>query len=191
MSNAYVASAAASTSIISTTYSVFVSKEDFKFNAAHFIAYEGYRERLHGHNYRVSVQLHGSVAADGYVVDFGDVKKVVRSICKEHNERFLCPEKSNVLQIKTVDANVTIDCQDGSHFSFPKSDCVMLPIMHSSAEELATYLGGRIIDEFTLQRLQERGITQLDVTVAEAPNQEAKCCMMLPATAKIPIGSSS
>jgi 6-pyruvoyltetrahydropterin/6-carboxytetrahydropterin synthase len=149
--NAYVATATASASVASVSYSVFVSKEDFKFNAAHFIAFEGYRERLHGHNYRVSVQLHGTVASDGYVVDFGDVKKVVRSICKEHNERFLCPEKSDVLQITTVDQNVCIDCQDGSHFSFPKTDCIMLPIMHSSAEELATHLGGRIIEEFTLK----------------------------------------
>ena len=31
-----------------------------QFNAAHFVAFEGYRERLHGHNYHVSVRLIGA-----------------------------------------------------------------------------------------------------------------------------------
>jgi hypothetical protein len=38
-------------------YSVYVAKADFKFNAAHFVAYKGFRERLHGHNYTVGVRL--------------------------------------------------------------------------------------------------------------------------------------
>ena len=50
-------------------YEIYVSRESFKFNAAHFIAYRGFRERLHGHNYRVSVRLRGPVGPDGYVVD--------------------------------------------------------------------------------------------------------------------------
>ena len=32
-------------------------KEKFKFNAAHFIAYKGFREMLHGHNYKVGVKI--------------------------------------------------------------------------------------------------------------------------------------
>lgn len=41
-------------------FEVFVSKADFKFSCAHFIAYHGFRERLHGHNYRMSVKV-GSI----------------------------------------------------------------------------------------------------------------------------------
>ena len=40
---------------------LFVSKEDFKFSAAHFIAHAARRELLHGHNYRVSLSVNGSV----------------------------------------------------------------------------------------------------------------------------------
>ena len=47
-------------------YSVFVSKADFKFNAAHFVAYDGFREKLHGHNYTVAVHLEAEgIQADG------------------------------------------------------------------------------------------------------------------------------
>jgi 6-pyruvoyl-tetrahydropterin synthase len=40
-------------------FEVFVGKEDFKFSAAHFVAFDGFRERLHGHNYQVAVRLKG------------------------------------------------------------------------------------------------------------------------------------
>ena len=42
-------------------FEVYVDKEDFKFHAAHFMAYDGYRERLHGHNYQVGVRMKGEV----------------------------------------------------------------------------------------------------------------------------------
>ena len=42
-----------------TQWEVRISKEDMKFSCAHFIAYKGFRERLHGHNYSMSVRLIG------------------------------------------------------------------------------------------------------------------------------------
>lgn len=50
-----------------------------KFTAAHFIAYRGYREKLHGHNYTVSLCIEGQVNDDGYVFDFTELKKVKKA----------------------------------------------------------------------------------------------------------------
>lgn len=68
------------------------------------MAYKGFRERLHGHNYTVGVRLLGSnqIQHDGYVLDFGDVKTVTKKVCKSLNERFLCPTKSDVIDIQIV-----------------------------------------------------------------------------------------
>uniref|UniRef100_A0A7S2RP79 6-pyruvoyltetrahydropterin synthase n=1 Tax=Mucochytrium quahogii TaxID=96639 RepID=A0A7S2RP79_9STRA len=63
---------------IGVEYCVSLKKERFKFNCAHFIAFKGFRERLHGHNYQVGVKLWGERQSDGYVLDFGVVKKVCR-----------------------------------------------------------------------------------------------------------------
>ena len=156
------------------SYSVVVRKADFKFNAAHFIAYQDFRERLHGHNYQVGVRIDGSLGRDGYVVDFGNVKTVVRSLCKAINERFICPMASDVLDITIADGVVGIVCQDGSKFSLPENDCVMLPLVHSSVEELAQYLCGKIIDGFTREQLAMRGVRAMEVMVSEAPGQEAR-----------------
>ena len=113
------------------------------------------------------------IQADGYVIDFGDVKKVARALCKELNEKFICPANSDVLNITTEGATLRIKCEDGSEFAFPKADTVMLPIKHSTVEELAHYLCCNVIERFTLVRLQQRKIKVIHVTVAEAPGQEA------------------
>ena len=154
---------------------VSVRSERFKFNAAHFVAFDGYRERLHGHNYTVSVRILGRTnPRDGYVIDFTEVKQVVRGVCETLNERFLCPCCSDVLKVGDEGANVTLKCQDGSFFSIPRDDCAMLPIVHSTAEELAAMLWRRILDAFGRPHFKDRGITAMEVAVAEAPMQEAR-----------------
>jgi len=158
---------------MSEQYQVFVSKDYFKFNAAHFMAYPGFRERLHGHNYRVSVRVEGSLGTDGYVIDFGDIKRAARAICDEINERVIVPELSDCIDILADDTTVTLKCEDGSMFKFPCGDCVILPIAHSSAEELAAYLCKRLITD--LEVLASRDLRSIEVSVAEAPLQEARC----------------
>lgn len=159
-----------------------MAKEDFKFHAAHFVAFEGYRERLHGHNYKCGVRILGSrkISADGYVVDFGHIKKVTRKVCKELNEHFLCPMLSDVMKITIKDGNVELVCQDGSRFSFPEDDCAKLPIVHATTEELAIYLWSRILHALNADWLLERGVHTLEVVVAEAPSQEATFRLEIP-----------
>ncbi|RMX68020.1 hypothetical protein DD238_000143 [Peronospora effusa] len=140
-------------------FKVHVSKDYMKFNAAHFIAYKGFREKLHGHNYRLAVTITGQVGPDGYVVDFGEIKKISRVICKDLNESFLVPMNSDALKITFDSTNVHIITEDMAEFSFPKSDCSLLPIMHSSAEELAIYI--------------ERGVCKIEVSISEAHQQFA------------------
>jgi len=167
-----------------TSFEVNVSKDTFKFNAAHFVAYNGFRERLHGHNYRLSVRILGNrkISHDGYLLDFGDLKKVVKDFCKTLNEHFICPMYSDVITITEDDngENVNLLCQDGAKFSFPKGDCIMLPIVHSTVEELAIYCWGKIVLNLDAKLLVERGIHTLEVTCAEATGQEALFRMKIP-----------
>jgi 6-pyruvoyl-tetrahydropterin synthase len=164
------------------SFDVRVSKDYFKFTAAHFVAFRGFRERLHGHNYSVSVRILGSnqICDDGYVLDFGCVKTATRRVCKDLNEHFLCPMLSDVLEIKVNEKSVTISCEDGAEFMFPKNDCAMLPIVHATAEELAVYLWDKILLELDASVLLRRGIHTLEVSVSEAVGQEATFRMAIP-----------
>lgn len=67
--------------MLSPICSVHVAKESFKVSAARFVAREGFCGALHGHNYTVSIRLHGPVGDDGYVVDFGMIKQIAKSHC--------------------------------------------------------------------------------------------------------------
>jgi len=64
------------------TFDLRLAKEDFHFSAAHFCAHGAQRERLHGHNYTVAVGVRGAAAADGFVIDFSEVKAAVRAMCR-------------------------------------------------------------------------------------------------------------
>lgn len=168
---------------LTTSFEVRVAKETFKFNAAHFVAFQGFRERIHGHNYSVAVRLLGSkrIGSDGYVIDYGDIKTVTKKVCKDLNEHFICPTLSDVITISIEKNNqqegesesVKLACEDGSIFVFPRKDCAMLPLVHATTEELAIYLWGKILEGLDATFLHKRGIHTMEITVAEAPGQEA------------------
>jgi 6-pyruvoyl-tetrahydropterin synthase len=154
-------------------YQVHVFKDYLKFSAAHFIAYKGFREPLHGHNYQVSVRVEGRLGADGYVLDFGLVKQAAKRVCERLDERVILPEQSDCLRVTPAAGQVVVTYDDGATFSFPESDAVLLPIVHSSAEELARYVLSQIRGE--LPDLERRGVRWIEVGVAEAPGQIAYC----------------
>src|SRR5262249_21723823 len=125
------------------SFRVHVTKDYLKFNAAHFIAYKGFREALHGHNYRVSVDVEGDLGSEGYVLDFGIVKRAAKRVCERLDERTLVPARSDCLRIREEGSQVIVG-YEGDEFRFPRADVALLPIVHSSAEELARYLVGEI-----------------------------------------------
>jgi hypothetical protein len=63
--------------------------------------------------------------------------------------------------------------EDGTVFVLPRQDVAMLPIYHATAEDLAIYLYGQILHELDSGYLIQRGIHTMEVTVTEAPGQEA------------------
>jgi dihydroneopterin triphosphate aldolase (PTPS-III) / 6-pyruvoyltetrahydropterin synthase len=127
--------------VIMGEFELLVNKSDFKFNIAHFIVHRNVRERMHGHNYQLSIRVVGDqgLCSDGYLMDFGEVKRQARKLCKEMNEYFICPEKSPYMDITEVDGSLCMNCSDGSKFVLPTQDCKILPLYHSSVEEMAHY----------------------------------------------------
>jgi hypothetical protein len=79
---------------------------------------------------------------------------------------------SDVITIRRDAGQVELTCEDGTRFAFPEADCALLDIRHSSAEELAAFLGEKL--RAALPILDRRGVTVLEVGVAEAPGQEAR-----------------
>lgn len=151
------------------SFKVYVTKDYLKFSAGHFIAYPGFREALHGHNYRMSVEVEGELGPQGYVLDFGVVKDIARRLCKQLNEKVILPAHSDCLQIREDGGQCFVRYED-DQFSFPSKDVVLLPIVHSSAEELARYLVGQLRHELRAEGIDKLRAIQIGVeeTVGQA-----------------------
>jgi 6-pyruvoyltetrahydropterin/6-carboxytetrahydropterin synthase len=157
---------------VSSQFSIHVAKENLKFSAAHFIAYPGFREALHGHNYQVGVRVEGNLAGTGYVVDFGLIKKLTKEIVDRIDEHTIIPARSDCLAIEQVAGGKVRVRYENDEFVFPATDVFLAPIVHSSAEELARYLWDELHSA-----LKTRGalgdVTTMEVSVAEGPGQAA------------------
>lgn len=157
---------------MSSKFSVHVAKENLKFSAAHFIAYAGFREPLHGHNYQVGVYVEGGLASTGYVIDFGLIKKLTKEIVDRLDEHTIIPADSDCLTIDgPVDGKIRVRYEN-DEFVFPASDVCLVPIVHSSAEELARYIWNQLTDALKARDALS-DVTVLEVSVAEGPGQSA------------------
>ena len=76
------------------TYRITLERNSLRFAAAHFTTFGGECEPIHGHNYDVFVEIEGELTADSLVLDFSETKRMVASICKELDHRFLLPTRS-------------------------------------------------------------------------------------------------
>jgi len=156
---------------VASGFAIHVAKENLKFSAAHFIAYPGFREPLHGHNYQVGVRVEGRLSETGYVLDFGLIKKLTREIADRLDEHTIIPAKSDCLRIEQ-DKKVVKVYYEEDQFAFPAKDVALLPIMHSSAEELAHFIWDELFSALRA-RTALGNISSIEVSVAEGPGQAA------------------
>lgn len=70
---------------------MFELRVEHSFPAGHALRnYPGKCANVHGHNYRVQVAVCGERLNElGLLVDFGDLKRALRSICEELDHQFL------------------------------------------------------------------------------------------------------
>ena len=153
------------------SYSVRVSKDYLVFCAGHFISYEGDKcERLHGHNYRATVEIEGDLDDNHYVFDFIALKNRTKAITDELDHHMLLPTRSRFIAVKEGPRSVHVRYKD-REWLFPREDCILLPVENTTAELLARYIGERLLDD--LRRHHEYTPRVLRVEVEESFGQSA------------------
>ena len=153
------------------SWSIDLSKEYFKFSSAHFLIFpDGSAERLHGHNYRVFVEIDAELTRHGLVIDFKQVKPVVRELVDELDEHWLVPGEHPVLTCTARDDGVTEVRYLDRYYAAPTSDVIVLPINNTSSENLATWLGRRLHERLQ-QRFDDLHVRALRLAVEETQGQ--------------------
>ncbi|HML55048.1 MAG TPA: 6-pyruvoyl tetrahydropterin synthase family protein [Solidesulfovibrio magneticus] len=147
---------------------VTIEQGNLRFSAAHFISFAGKCERLHGHNYAVSVTLAGDLTDDRYVFDFVELKRLVKSLCDRLDHRFLLPRQSPCLAVTEADGEVEVRFKN-RRYVFPRHDVLDLPLDNITAERLAEYLAG----ELAAALAPNPNLSHIEVGVEEAPGQTA------------------
>ncbi|MHA1793772.1 MAG: 6-pyruvoyl trahydropterin synthase family protein [Promethearchaeota archaeon] len=137
-------------------YKIIVDGGEHKFSSAHFIVGHEKCGRLHGHNFYISVDVAGPLNEENFVVDFIDVKNVIKSEMKKLDHRVLIPGKSpDVKILDDGDENLSFSFS-GKRYSIPKVDICMLDLPAISSELLAKYFYDRLKKHFKSFRIKVR-----------------------------------
>lgn len=125
-------------------YRVQLTKDHLVFSAGHFITFNGnICERLHGHNWRVAVEVEGPLDENGYVFDFIALRDATQKLVLELDHRMLLPTEHPRIQVTADDREVTARFAE-RRWVFPREDCVLLPIANTTAELIASWLGQKL-----------------------------------------------
>jgi len=152
------------------SWSISVEKDYLKFSAAHFLIFpDGTAERLHGHNYKVFVDLHTALDEHGLVVNFKEIKPLVRQLCDELDEHLLIPGEHPVLTAEVQGEHYEIRYRE-RFYLVPREEVIVLPIGNSSAENLAAWFG-RTLRERMRGTWPDLVVRELSVGVEETPGQ--------------------
>jgi 6-pyruvoyltetrahydropterin/6-carboxytetrahydropterin synthase len=152
-------------------FRVRLNKEYHVFSAAHFITYSGnICERLHGHNYRVRVEVEGPLDENQYVIDFIVLRDELKRITDELDHRVLLPMTHPLIRVTSDEREVeAVFLPDGRRWLFPLGDCLILPVSNTTAELLAQYIGTRLLG--SLPEQASGSLSRLTVAVDENHGQ--------------------
>jgi 6-pyruvoyltetrahydropterin/6-carboxytetrahydropterin synthase len=144
------------------TFLVRVTKDHLVFSAGHFITFDGDTcERIHGHNWRVAVEVEGPLDENHYVFDFIALLELSRAIVAELDHRMLLPDGTG--RIRVVEDGPNWRAEHGERFwSFPRDECVILPVPNTTTELIAAWFGDRL-----REAVRARGLMLPDVVRVE------------------------
>jgi 6-pyruvoyltetrahydropterin/6-carboxytetrahydropterin synthase len=154
-------------------YRVRVTKDHLVFSAAHFITFNGnICERLHGHNWRVAVEVSGPLDENEYVFDFIALRDMLQAIVNELDHRVLLPTLHGQIRVMESDREVKAVFGD-RRWVFPREDCKLLPVPNTTAEAIARWIGTQLLEKMTAP--PGNALDWLQVEVEENFGQWAIC----------------
>lgn len=157
---------------MSTHYRVHVSKDYLVFACAHFVIFDEHsREPLHGHNYRLSVTVDGTLDPYGFVLDFVRMKKLARRLVDSIDHRVLLAEHAPRLGYREEGEMLHVTYEDRPAYMFPKDEVIRLPILNTTVECIGAWFAARFQEE--LAAAGYTNLTLLELDLEENTRQSA------------------
>jgi len=157
-------------------YRVRVTKDHLVFSAGHFITISTpdgeFCERIHGHNWRVAVEVEGPLDENQYVFDFIALRDNLQSIVNRLDHRMLLPTRHPRISVESEGQEVTARYDD-RRWVFPAEECVLLPIEQTTAELIAGWIGDELLALLPADAVSR--LERIQVEVEENFGQWAIC----------------
>ena len=153
------------------SYSLLLEKEYFKFSCAHFLIFpDGSKERLHGHNYQLRCEISGAIGDRGLLIDFIQVKPVIRELCDYLDEHLILPGEHPELKIEaSVDGHTAFQYRD-CKYMVPTEELIILPVNNSSAENFAHWMAHQLRERL-VERFGRIHVKTLRIAISETSGQ--------------------
>ncbi len=143
---------------------------NLRFSSAHMIPKHQFCGGIHGHSYHVDVVVEGERSGKfGFVVDFKEVKGIVRQICSKLDHKVLLPLKSDEIEFKNLEGPIEFSI-GLKEYKLPPEDCCLLPLHSTSAEDLAEFFAEEL---YNILKESDDEITSVQVCVNEGIGQGA------------------
>jgi len=123
-----------------------VTRPEHQFAAAHFLVEMGKCERLHGHNYAVTVEIGGEPGADHTLVDFNTLNPMISEVCASLDHKVLIAKNDKRMSLDIGAGEVEVRFGE-KRYVIPREDCVMLDVESTTVEKLAAYVCDRLAGE--------------------------------------------
>ena len=118
--------------------------------------HEGLCKNIHGHSYKMIVEITGSMDENGMIIDFFDLGKIVNPIIEKYDHAFLCWENDKIVK-DFLEKN--------------KMKRVIINF-HSTVENICADFSHQIFKK--LLRLKNNRFKELTVKIFETPNAFAE-----------------
>ena len=139
-------------------FSVIINRDTLRFSASHWVKYSPtvieqdhdgsisvrrenntLVEPLHGHTFRVKLEITGTPDEFGCVVDFVLVEQIMVKILHQYEHKILIPVNDSDLILRDNGSQVTIGVLN-SVWEFPAKDVKLLPAKNASTESIAAVI---------------------------------------------------
>ncbi len=150
------------------SYKIKIEKDRIKFSSAHFTIFGATEaERLHGHNYYLSIEIQTEgVDSLGFAIDMKPLKDIAYDLSQKLDEYILLPSENPFLKITKSEDQ--IHCVwNTKKYSFPADDVQILPVTNITCENLAYWFWQEMKPKLP------KKIIKLSVSVKETNGQES------------------
>jgi len=154
---------------ITMSYDLFVSRDYLVFSCAHFVVGEKIIEPLHGHNYKLQINVFGEQGKNNMIIDFHIIKNVLQPIVDELDHHVLIPTENRFLEIIENENSIIVRVPHfNKEYEFPREDVKLLPIENVTVEEISHYF----VKMLTWHKaLKKENIDRVTVTVFDYKGQ--------------------